>query len=104
MYQRWAHFLNQGDTRKAQGDLVGAQEYYQECLDMTRKNVVQNPKNADGQQGLSVSLGRMGEVQGAQGDFKGAKRSCQESVDIARTLTADDPKNAMFFWRASFKI
>jgi tetratricopeptide (TPR) repeat protein/energy-coupling factor transporter ATP-binding protein EcfA2 len=92
--RRAAHLINQGDSLEAQGNLAGALQRYRQSLDLRRKLAAQDPRNAEWQRDLSVSLNKVGDAQKAQDDLAGALRSYRQSVDIMRKLAAQDPKNA----------
>ncbi|MEZ5387122.1 MAG: hypothetical protein R3F13_16560 [Prosthecobacter sp.] len=83
-----------GDVAQAQGDLAGAQRYYNECKDISERLAASDPANAGWQRDLAASYSKLGDVAQAQGDLAGAQRYYNEDKAISERLAACDPANA----------
>ena len=80
-----------GDVQRAQGDLVGALQAYDEGLKIARDLAARDPDNAGWSRDVSASLSRIGDVRVAQGDLAGALQAYDEGLGIFRDLAARDP-------------
>ena len=85
-----------GNMHVAQGDIPAALIAYEEGLGIARTLIQQDPRNAEWQRDLSVSLNQIGDVHVAQGDIPAALIAYQEGLGIARTLSQQDPRNAQW--------
>jgi tetratricopeptide (TPR) repeat protein len=83
-----------GHFRVAQGDLPGAQQAYEQSLEIDRRLVGSDPGNAGWQRDLSVSFNKVGDVREAQGDLPAALQAYEQSLEIRRRLAGSDPGNA----------
>ena len=83
-----------GDVHRAKGDIPAALTAYEEGLEIARTLSQQDPRNAELQRDLSVSLNKIGDVHRAKGDIPAALIAYQEDLEIAHTLTQQDPRDA----------
>src|SRR6266436_6715053 len=70
--QRGGMLDNEGDVRRAKGDLPGASTSYRNELEIARKLALQDPANVQWQQDLERSYEKVGDVLREQGDLAGA--------------------------------
>jgi eukaryotic-like serine/threonine-protein kinase len=75
------------------GDLPHARTAADESLKIARALAGTHPGHAE-QQGVGLSLARVGEISAIAGDRTGARADYEESLAIARKLVAADPENA----------
>jgi serine/threonine-protein kinase len=76
------------------GGLTEARKQYEQAHDLARKLAEADPRSAQAQRDLAVSLSRLGDVQFRQGDSKGALASYQESLGIRRRQAQADRLSA----------
>jgi serine/threonine-protein kinase len=76
------------------GGLEEARKQYETAHALARKLAEADPRSAQVQRDLSVSLERLGDVQRRQGESKAALASFQESLQICRRLVEADPRSA----------
>jgi len=81
-----------GNVLKAQGDLSGAKNWYENALEIREKLAALNT-GSDGQRDLLVSFSNLGDILLAQRDLPGARAQCQHVVEIAEKLAKQDPSN-----------
>lgn len=89
----WSYFQF-GDVALDLGDTSVAQTEYQKGHDIALKLAAADPKNAQAQRDLAVSLGLLGMVTKRSGNVPRALDYYRKSLEISERLVAADPKNA----------
>ncbi|MFL5219476.1 MAG: tetratricopeptide repeat protein [Microvirga sp.] len=85
-----------GDVLRAQGDLAGALEAYEEGLEIRRRLASVDPSHAEQRRGLFVSLARLAVTARAQGEPEQACSHLQEALTIMRPLAERFPEHPRF--------
>src|SRR4051812_38236837 len=73
-----------GDVRRAQGDLAGALQAYEDARRIRETLAASDPGNAGWERDLSVSWVNLGDVRAAQGDLAGALKAYEDARRIRR--------------------
>ena len=74
-----------GDTAREQGDLRGAQRYYEKGLAI-REELAEKTGTIESKRDLSISCNRLGDTAREQGDLRGAQRYYEKGLAIAEEL------------------
>ena len=83
---RSSAFDFRADLLLSQGDLDGAQDFYQRSLEIRERLSLADPASADLERYVSVSLDRVGDVLLRKGDQEGAWRLFQRGLQIRERL------------------
>jgi tetratricopeptide (TPR) repeat protein len=84
----------QGDIRKAQGNLPGALESFRASVAIKEKLAQKEPENVGWQRDLTIGENKVGDALLAKGDLPGALGSYRASLAIMKKLGQKDPDNA----------
>ena len=74
-----------GNTARAQGDLAGAQRYYEKSL-ANAEELAEKTGTIESRRGLSINYERLGDTARAQGDLAGAQRYYEKGFAIDEEL------------------
>ena len=96
-----AKLVKFGDVYAKTGS-PGALESYEKALSISRKLAAADPRNANLQRDISVSLNRIGDAKLRSGDANAALAAYEEGLAIVRRLAATDPDSED--WRRDLSI
>ena len=92
-WRRSIALVNDGDIRKALGDLAGALESYQQAAETQEELAKQDRKNVEWQRDLCATLERIGDGRRVQGNVDDALYKYQEALSIHKKLGDQDSNN-----------
>ncbi|NBC32037.1 MAG: AAA family ATPase [Alphaproteobacteria bacterium] len=79
-------YIERGDTRRTENDLVGALGEYEASLEIMQRLVATAPENREWLRQLALAHNKIGDVRRAEGDFEEAIHRYRTSIEIRESL------------------